>query len=136
MCQGAILKMSKKRISKYLLVFGAGASFGSDVGDTSPLTKHLFEKLASFNPGDWGNLSSTWKKLFRRDFENGMKTLSERKPHTLPPLQRAMAAFFFNFVPKQSNFYTKLAKRVKNQNWNGAIATFNYERLLELSYSI
>ena len=53
--------------------------------------------------------------------------------HGIAPLQRAMAAYFFQFVPRVQNFYVELARRVKAQSWRGAWATLNYERLAELA---
>jgi len=120
-------------MAKYLILFGAGASFGSDTFGAPPLVNTLFDKLVAFNSNGWGKVSSDQAKLFRQDFEAGMKALSLENSHAMPPLQRAMAAFFFNFVPRRSNFYIKLAERIKNQNWAGSMVTLNYERLLELS---
>jgi hypothetical protein len=53
----------------------------------------------------------------------------------LPPLQRSMARFFFNFVPKPNNLYVRIAKLIKQSCWNleGALVTFNYERLLPIA---
>src|SRR3989338_1996420 len=62
-----------------------------------------------------------------------MIELSQKNPHALPPLQRVMAAYFFNFVPRSSNPYYLLAQKINTKNWDGAIITLNYERLLELS---
>ena len=53
--------------------------------------------------------------------------------HGIAPLQRAMAAYFFQFVPRVQNFYVELARRVKAQSWRGAWATLNYERLAKLA---
>jgi hypothetical protein len=70
---------------------------------------------------------------FRDDFERGMIQLAEKNSHAMPVLQRAMAAFFFKFVPTTSNLYFQLAQRIRARRWRGAICTLNYERLLELS---
>lgn len=51
----------------------------------------------------------------------------------MPVLQRAMAAYFFNFTPSPNNLYRRLATCIKNSKWDGACATLNYERMLELS---
>jgi hypothetical protein len=118
---------------KYLIIFGAGASYGSDTIGTPPLGADLYNELARFNPDGWGKLPQDQSDLFRQDFENGMKNLSQRNPHALPPLQRAMAAFFFNYRPKNTNLYYLLAQKINTVNWNGALVTLNYERLLELS---
>lgn len=119
-------------MAKYLILFGAGASFGSDATGTPPLMSTLFDELVAFNPSGWGKVPSDQAKLFRQDFEAGMKAISS---HYMPPLQRAMAAFFFNFIPKESNLYMELAEKIQSQNWGGSLATPNYERLLELALS-
>jgi hypothetical protein len=41
-------------MAKYLIIYGAGASFGSDTTDIPPLGPNLYEALARFNPGGWG----------------------------------------------------------------------------------
>ena len=116
-----------------LIIFGAGASFGSDIAVTPPLGYKLFDDLVIFNPEGWGKIDTNLAGIFRKDFEIGMKELSQSNLHALPPLQRAMALYFFRFIPSKSNLYIRLAERIKKKNWQGAIATFNYERLLELS---
>lgn len=113
-----------------LIVFGAGASFGSDTSGTPPLGDALFDALAQVNPDGWGRIGTELATSFRCDFESAMRELSSRRPHDLAPLQRAMAGFFFCFIPGPSNLYIRLAKRVKERGWNGALATLNYERLL------
>lgn len=116
-----------------MIIFGAGASFGSDTSNTPPLGDGLPDSLIRFSPDVWGRLSTEQKESFRSDFEQGMQQLSNSNPHMMPPLQRAMAAYFFQFVPTQSNLYRKLSRKIKQSKWKGALATFNYERLLELS---
>lgn len=116
-----------------MIFFGAGASYGSDSYNTPPLGSELFEELVIFNKDGWGKIPLEFSKYFHQDFEEGMKILSESHPHWMPPLQRAMAAYFFNFYPKLTNLYRKLAYRIKKSNWNGALSSINYERLLELS---
>jgi len=48
-------------------------------------------------------------------------------------LQRAMATYFFKFQPRDSSLYLRLAERIRACEWNGALASINYERLLELA---
>ena len=115
------------------ILFGAGASYGSDAVGTPPLGAQLFDALADFNPAGWGALPAALGSQFRADFEGGMIQLSESHPHGLPPLQRAMAAYFFNFVPGNTNLYVRFGQRIAAASWDGAICTLNYERLLELA---
>lgn len=123
-------------MSASLALFGAGASYGSDVAsNTPPLGPRLFQALKEFNPPGWGTISGELAALFNHDFEHGMQQLSQSSPYSLPPLQRAMAAFFFRYAPGQNNLYIKLAQRVRQNHWGGSVATLNYERLCELSIS-
>jgi hypothetical protein len=114
-----------------LLVLGAGASYGSDSKGTPPLGGALFDELRKFNPQGWGALPISLQSIFSGDFEAGMVELNKTHSHSLPVLQRAMAAFFFNWQARTTNIYIDLAKRIKATGWNGAICTLNYERLLE-----
>jgi len=117
-----------------MILFGAGASYGSDDVGTPPLGSDLFDALVCFNRSGWGQIPLDLVDNFRHDFEEGMRTLSKSNPHWMPPLQRAMAAYFFNFTPRYSSLYRKLARRILESNWNGSLSTINYERLLELSF--
>jgi hypothetical protein len=116
-----------------IFLLGAGASFGSDVVGTPPMGGTLFDALRAFNPAGWGQLPTDLASLFRSDFERGMAQLAEVNPHAMPILQRAMAAFFFEFKPRPLNLYVELGKRMRLRGWSGAVGTLNYERLLEMS---
>jgi CBS domain-containing protein len=116
-----------------MIIFGAGASFGSDVFNVPPPASHLVDELISFQSDSWGQIGPRLLSLFREDFEKGMKRLSEKKPRSMAPLRRSMAEFFFRFAPGPNNLYRKLARRIRQSRWDGVLATFNYERLLELS---
>lgn len=120
-------------MAQNLIIFGAGASYGSDSSGVPPLTTDLFDTLASFNPPGWGRLDTAWADEFRQDFEAAVRKLSEANAHAMAPLQRAMAAFFFNFRPGPNSLYVALAKAIAGNRWDGALGTLNYERLLELS---
>lgn len=118
-----------------LMVFGAGASYGSDSrGPLPPLGGDLLDELVNFAPNAWGKLPEKYKVSCRTDFEQGMQLLSKEIPQSLPPLQRAMAAYFFEFIPRNSNLYLKLAYLIKSSEWNkdGRLVSFNYERLLPI----
>lgn len=111
-------------------MFGAGASFGSDTSVTPPLGADLFDHLQRFNPDGWGTITGDLASSFREDFEEAIKRVN---PAALGPLQRAMAAYFFEFRPRTSNVYVSLARRIAQTRWDGAACTLNYERLLEIS---
>lgn len=116
-----------------VVLFGAGASYGSDLAGTPPLGPSLFPALQAFNPPGWGQLPGNLAAIFHVDFEGGMVELAKTNSHAMPVLQRAMAAFFFNFQPLTSSLYVRLAQRIARDRWVGAIGSLNYERLLELS---
>ncbi len=118
-----------------VLLLGAGASFGSDGSGVPPLGAQLYDALCAFNPSGWGALPAEFAANFRADFEAAMRELGDAHPHSVPPLQRAMAAYFFKFAPSSANLYFELARRIGAARWPGAICTLNYERLLELSLS-
>ncbi len=118
-----------------LILFGAGASYGSDTEGTPPLGGALLDALQAFDPETWGRIPPADANGFRADFEQGMKAYTEAHPSdgTVDRLQRAMAAYFFQFRPEGSNLYRKLAERIHRRSWRGTLASLNYERLLELS---
>ena len=62
-----------------------------------------------------------------------MTRLGVARPDLLPPLQRAMAQFFFRYTPGRDNLYRDLGRRMGEAAWNGVLVTLNYERLLQLS---
>ena len=118
-------------MSKKLFIFGAGASYGSDVSDTPALGNSLFQKLQSNFPDSWGKLTQDISNIFNKDFENGMIYLSKNYSHLLPPLQRAMAIYFFEIKLFSTNLYLKLMDKIYRSNRDISLVTFNYERLLE-----
>jgi hypothetical protein len=96
-----------------LIIFGAGASYGSDVCYVPPLGNNLFNALTVFDPNTWGKLPQKYQKLLQSDFEQGMQRLSIEQTTWLAPLQRSMAAYFFSFVPRYANLYGKMANLIK-----------------------
>jgi hypothetical protein len=116
-----------------VILFGAGASYGSDRFGVPPLGPALFDALRQFNAEGWGQIGEPLASRFRSDFEDGMVTLANTNQFALPVLQRAMAAFFYRFVPTTASLYVQLATRIREKAWHGALATLNYERLLEIS---
>ena len=118
-----------------LILFGAGASAGSEPTGTPPLGVALFDSLARFNPPGWGAIPIDLARVFREDFERGTQRLSAELPNSLPPLQRAMAAYFYNFAPTAASLYFRMGHALRANRWQGAIATLNYERLLTIAFS-
>ena len=65
-----------------LFLFGAGASHGSDIVDTPPLGTNLFNALKRPDPNGWGKMPQPIGDIFIKDFEVGMKRLSDKYPHS------------------------------------------------------
>ena len=126
---------SCEEMTNSLILFGAGASFGSGevVPKAPPIAGRLLAALSRLYPNARGELSKESQSSLSEDFEAGMVAIGDRRPHALPPLERSMASFFFNFRPRVNNLYRELAQRMKKYSWSGALVTLNYERLLELS---
>jgi hypothetical protein len=120
-------------MAKPLILFGAGASYGSDRSNAPPLGAELFGDLRRLNPDGWGGVPAELSEAFSRDFEVGMERLAAVSPHAMPVLQRAMAAYFFRYVPSTTSLYVRLAQKMAATRWAGACATLNYERLLEIA---
>ena len=118
---------------KEVLIFGAGASYGSCNERLPPLTKDLINELIEFDPTGWGYIPSEYQKLFYEDFEKGFFQFTKKFPDTLGPLQRAMACYFFTFTPNQTNLFMELARRIRERNWQNPVVTLNYDRFLESS---
>ena len=120
-----------------LIVFGAGASFGSDDGDwsTPPLGEGLFDALCQFDRRGWRAVPQQFADLFRADFEQGMRAFADAHPSDglVDQLHCDMGAYFHRFEPRPSSLYVRLAERIRASNWEGALPTLNYERLLELA---
>lgn len=116
-----------------MIIFGAGASIGSEENNTPPIGNHLFDELKAFSPNGWGNIPEELAEIFQVDFEKGMEELSTKFPNSMTQIQSVMAKFFVRYQPTSSSLYVKLAEKIKGSEWKGSLTTLNYERLLELS---
>ncbi|MBU3541367.1 hypothetical protein [Polynucleobacter sp. UB-Tiil-W10] len=116
-----------------VIIFGAGASAGSTKVNAPPIGENLFGELANFDPVGWGSIPDSQKTVFQGDFESGMMRLAQFDNNKLPPLQKSMAAFFFQYAPDTQNLYRKFCERLKNTEQSIGLASLNYERLLELA---
>ena len=117
-----------------LLLFGAGASFGS--GDCCPspppLGNDLFLKLDEFG-GAFSKLDNESKQVFRtQGFEAGMTTVSDDS-RQINPLQKELACYLSSFSIKPNNAYVRLFGNIKNHINNIRITTLNYDLLIEQS---
>lgn len=120
-----------------LIIFGAGASYGSDPrNSTPPLGKNLFDELEIFDLLTWGSLDPLWKERFREDFEPAMKEFID-SGRFAAPLQWAMAEYFFTqFEAHEENYYVKILKKIHPKLQEFTLASLNYDLLLVQSASI
>lgn len=126
-----------------LFIFGAGASYGSDTNKSfvPPLAADLFNNLARQYSDISGNsIAMSLASEFSKDFEQGLLKLYGKQPQFWSILQRCMAHFFFqyngiNIQIRDSNLYYRLAQEIKKSDKHISVATLNYERLLEITFS-
>ena len=121
---------------KNLIIFGAGASFGSQNYNAPPVGNNLFDELVKVSPNGWGGLDKQLSQVFQNDFEDGMSKIEKKSHQTLIRMQKTLSAYFVTFKPTNSNLYLKLARRINETQWNGSIATLNYDRLLQISLGV
>jgi hypothetical protein len=118
-----------------LLLFGAGASFGSVNAFPSlpPLGKDLYDDLRKVYPKAWGILPDDKRASFVPNFEPGMKELWDSSWHGTADLMRCLGDYFARFRLKDENTYTRL---IEHLQFHGAIegttfSSLNYDCLLE-----
>lgn len=144
--------------ARNVILFGAGASFGSDRPDiVPPTTDRLFDELVHCYPGSWGKLPEPWPSRFRDDFEAAFADLERttaprmsvqdltraldaefpglgKLPSVIYTLQKDLCRFFNRFEPSSANLYTRLGHDIVGSSWNGVVATLNYDRLLHSAF--
>ncbi|MFO0944614.1 MAG: hypothetical protein U1D30_01515 [Planctomycetota bacterium] len=153
-------------MSTYLdnvILFGAGASLGSDSNNVPVVTNKIFEEMCSrqldtwtyirdhfpldaerLYPDHWliGETLDTWKsamrglpELFAADFEAATKWILDYEYSMAQSITRDLAEYFINFCPSETSLYRRLFKRIR-RGWNGAIATLNYDVLAQRAAAI
>ncbi|HHR0987291.1 TPA: hypothetical protein ACS29V_003316 [Klebsiella oxytoca] len=114
----------------YLLLLGAGASYGSV--DTSPYCPPLGNKLFEHLEAE-GGIASTippeMKTTFRDNFEKGMALFFDTYPVQTMQFQRELAGYLAKFTPGINNIYFKLLRKIEPANF--IFSSLNYDLLLE-----
>lgn len=127
---------------KNLILFGAGASYGSDQDKSAvpALASNLHQVLVNKYNDLKNDTVATLAPVFEKDFEQGILELYKKAPHFLSVYQRCMAHYFFQYgssIPiKKNNLYFRLANHIKSRANNIALASLNYERMLEISFLV
>jgi hypothetical protein len=120
---------------KRVILFGAGASFGSRAVNPKPppLSTDLFDELRSAYPAAWGQIPKQRRSLFVPNFEPGMKEIFESGSHDSTALLRALAHYFTQFRADHGNSYARLLEHLEaNGILRGTLfSSLNYECVLE-----
>lgn len=126
---------------KKVILFGAGASYGAGgiLPERPPLGFQLFGELARAYPGSWGNLPPEIRRLFEKDFEQGMELLWDKHSHIVADLTQHMAIYFAQFRASRNGatLYHHFAREIKRRKAakDLLISTLNYECVLEFALS-
>jgi hypothetical protein len=128
-------------VRRLLILFGAGASYGSNsvLPHPPPLGKDLYPQLAAEFPAAWGVKSPfhRYDADLRRDFEETMfNRVCDRVPTlTLLESHQKMALYFSQFTignPPDNLYYRLLAfLQEKGLLANTTLASLNYDCLIE-----
>ena len=132
-------KKSTKPNKPRIVLFGAGASFGSGhvYPEPTPLGNKLYDELKRCYPTSWGKLPQAVKKKFQDGFESGMQEIWDKYSPNIPLLMRHMTLYLAQFRPSsEDNLYTQLIGRIKdNDEKFYLLSSLNYDLLLELAIS-
>lgn len=116
------------------LIFGAGASYGSGrcLPSNPPLGNDLFSNLVELR-GAFARLGDQQKRVFlEQGFEAGMATIANDS-RQINPLQKELACYLSSFTTQPDNAYTRLFNKIRTVCDKVAIATLNYDLLIEQS---
>lgn len=127
------IKFSLGATMGYLVLFGAGASYGNATEHTPPLGDKLFEKLEALQ-GVSHSLPDNIKIKFKSNFEEGMAELCLKIPDAIMPFQRELANYLSKFSPQHDSNYVNLLRSIKTHRFK--FSSLNYDLLFELSASI
>lgn len=121
-----------------MILFGAGASYGTDhaVPSAPPLGADLFPELQQHYPTLWGALSAELAETFAEDFEAGMLALAAADGHAVAPLMQAMTHYFAGFRLDGSghDLYSRLLAELPPASRERTLfSTLNYECLFEIA---
>ncbi|MCF2346265.1 SIR2 family protein [Enterobacter hormaechei] len=119
------------------LIFGAGASYGSEAKGvpTPPQGDYLFGELEKLN-GAFSGLPEEIKHEFReKGFEQGM-LIVPNDSSIINPLQKELALYLSAFKPSENNVYVKLFRMLGDLINEIHLMTLNYDLLIEQSLAI
>lgn len=128
--------------SKVVIVFGAGASYGSGgMKRRPPLGDDLFEILSHEYPQTWGSIPHEYAKRFSPHFEDGMDDYhthaKDTKDRLFVSLLKDMGRFFagFGIDRFENNQYYKLVSKYEKRLLarEMLLVTLNYDCLLDIA---
>lgn len=130
-------KARPRKKTEALILFGAGASYGSGgIKNPPPLGKNLFDELSKKFPNTWGSINQDLANSFRENFEMGMELLYNNEKQ-LASFLKDMAIYFCGFKIDilYENLYWQLIRRYTRALESGSLvlSTLNYDPLIELS---
>lgn len=125
-----------------IFLIGAGASFGSEMGNPLlydekekfiPLYKDLYNTLKKEFKSSWGSISGDLDAKISADFESGFSQI--HKGELEIKLQLDLAIFFseYRIYNSKKNLYCRLIRELKNSfNLKSTVfSTLNYDCLIE-----
>lgn len=116
----------------HMVIFGAGASYGS--GDVTPypppLGNQLFEKLEALGKTA-SRIPPHIKESFKENFEKGMAEYFIHSDMNIMSFQRDLAGYLAKFTPGEVNHYSRLIRKLNNRRT--IYSTLNYDLLFEIA---
>lgn len=118
-----------------LVIFGAGASTGSQAASVPPVTANLLPELRFQFYRTWGHLNPDIVNAGKGDFELIVLALIDSGMGSQAwSLQRDLARFFVRFSPSNDSLYTRFVKDVVSSDIT--FCTLNYDVLLQRSLAL
>ncbi len=124
---------------KNIVLFGAGASFGSKniIPESPVLGGDLFIKLVNLYPNTWGKIPQDYSSKFQEiNFEVGMLSIMESGQHWIGPLMQDMALYFTSFYPNntKNDSYSKFLNKLNARSLSNTLfSSLNYDCIFELA---
>lgn len=119
-----------------VVIFGAGASYdcGCSYPEKPPLGQGLFDRICDSNK-DYLEAKRKYADTFAESFERGVERVRKDPNIDESWLIYAMGNYLRKFSVEANNYYSKYFASLADENMSVAIATTNYDLLIEQSLS-